>query len=39
MAKNQKQGAMHQYNVGAPFDRTTIGISGPFPESDNGNIS
>jgi hypothetical protein len=28
---------MHQYNVGAPFERIAIGIAGSFPESDNGN--
>ena len=28
---------MHQYNVGAPFERIAIDISGSFPESDNGN--
>jgi hypothetical protein len=28
---------MHQYNVGAPFERVAINISGPFPRSDRGN--
>jgi len=28
---------MHQYNVGAPFERIAIDIAGPFPESDRGN--
>jgi hypothetical protein len=27
---------MHQY-VGAPLDRITIDLAGPFPESDRGN--
>jgi hypothetical protein len=27
---------MHQYNVGAPFERIAIDIAGPFPESDRG---
>jgi len=28
---------MHQYNVGAPFERIAINIAGPFPDSDKGN--
>jgi hypothetical protein len=28
---------MHQYNVGAPFERVAIDIAGPFPRSDRGN--
>jgi hypothetical protein len=28
---------MHQYNVGAPFERIAIDIAGLFPESDKGN--
>jgi transposase InsO family protein len=28
---------MHQYNVGAPFERVAIDIAGPFPQSDRGN--
>jgi hypothetical protein len=28
---------MHQYNVGAPFERIAIDITGPFPESESGN--
>jgi hypothetical protein len=28
---------MHQYNVGAPFERIAIDNAGPFPESDKGN--
>jgi transposase InsO family protein len=28
---------MHQYNVGAPFERIAINIAGPFPESNSGN--
>jgi len=28
---------MHQYNVGAPFERVAVDIAGPFPESDRGN--
>jgi hypothetical protein len=28
---------MHQYNVGAPFERVGIDIAGPFPQSDRGN--
>jgi hypothetical protein len=28
---------MHQYNVGAPFERVAVDIAGRFPESDRGN--
>jgi hypothetical protein len=28
---------MHQYNVGAPFERIAIDVAGPFPRSDQGN--
>jgi hypothetical protein len=28
---------MHQYNVGAPFERIAIDVAGPFPLSDQGN--
>jgi hypothetical protein len=28
---------MHQYNVGAPFERTAIDVAGPFPRSYQGN--
>jgi hypothetical protein len=28
---------MHQYNVGAPFERIAIDVAGPFPRSDKGN--
>jgi hypothetical protein len=28
---------MHQYNVGAPFERIAIDIAGPFPKSDREN--
>lgn len=28
---------MHQYNVGASFERIAIDIAGPFPESDRRN--
>jgi hypothetical protein len=28
---------MHQHNVGAPFERITVKISGFFPESQRGN--
>jgi hypothetical protein len=28
---------MHQYNVGASFERIAIDIAGPFPGSDKGN--
>jgi hypothetical protein len=28
---------MHQYNVGASFERIAIDVAGPFPQSDRGN--
>jgi hypothetical protein len=28
---------MHQYNVGAPFERIAIDVAGPFPRSDQEN--
>jgi hypothetical protein len=28
---------MHQYNVGAPFERIAIDVAGPFPRSEQGN--
>jgi len=28
---------IHQYNVGAPFERIAVDIAGPFPKSDRGN--
>jgi hypothetical protein len=28
---------MHQYNVGALFERIVIDVAGPFPQSDQGN--
>jgi hypothetical protein len=28
---------MHQYNVGAPFERIAINVAGRFPRSDQGN--
>jgi hypothetical protein len=28
---------MHQYIVGAPFERIAIDVAGPFPLSDKGN--
>jgi hypothetical protein len=35
--RNRDRGLMHQYNVGAPFERVAIDIGGPFPRSDRGN--
>jgi hypothetical protein len=32
-----RQGLMHQYNVGALFERIVIDIAGPFTQSDQGN--
>jgi hypothetical protein len=34
--RTRSPGLMHQYNVGAPFERIAIDIAGPFPESDRG---
>jgi ferredoxin len=31
------QGLMHQYDVGAPYERITIGIVGSFSQSNQGN--
>jgi transposase InsO family protein len=28
---------MHQYNIGAPFERIAIDVAGPFPRSDHRN--
>jgi hypothetical protein len=28
---------MHQFNVGAPFESTTIVVTGSFPRGDHGN--
>jgi hypothetical protein len=33
------RGLMHQYNVGAPFERIAMNIAGPFPQNDRGNRS
>ena len=35
--RTRNRGLMHQYNVGAPFERVAVDIAGPFPESDRGN--
>jgi hypothetical protein len=35
--RTRSRGLMHQYNVGAPFERIAIDIAGPFLESDRGN--
>jgi hypothetical protein len=35
--RTRNRGQMHQYNVGAPFQRIAIDIAGPFPRSDQGN--
>ncbi|PNF14186.1 hypothetical protein B7P43_G12977 [Cryptotermes secundus] len=35
--RTKNRGQMHQYNVGAPFQRIAIDIAGPFPRSDQGN--
>ncbi|PNF15527.1 hypothetical protein B7P43_G16595 [Cryptotermes secundus] len=35
--RTRNRGQMHQYNVGAPFERIAIDIAGPFPRSDQGN--
>ena len=35
--RSRSQGLMRQHNVGAPFERITVDIAGPFPESDRGN--
>jgi hypothetical protein len=28
---------MHQYNIGASFQKIAIDIAGPFPQTDQGN--
>jgi hypothetical protein len=35
--RTRNRGQMHQYNVGAPFERTVNDVAGPFPRSDQGN--
>ena len=35
--RTRSRGLMHQYNVGVSFERMTVDIAGPFPESDRGN--
>jgi hypothetical protein len=35
--RTRNRGQMHQYNVGAPFERIVIDVAGPFPRSDQGN--
>jgi hypothetical protein len=35
--RTRHRGQMHQYNVGAPFERITIDVAGPFPQGDRGN--
>jgi hypothetical protein len=35
--QTRNQGQLHQYNVGAPFERIAINVAGPFPQSDQGN--
>jgi hypothetical protein len=35
--RTRSLGLMHQYYVGALFERLAIDIAGPFPESDSGN--
>jgi hypothetical protein len=35
--RTKNRGQMHQYNVGAPFERIAIDVAGPFPLSDQGN--
>ena len=37
--RTRSRGLMHQYNIGAPFERNAIDIAGHFLESDQGNIS
>jgi hypothetical protein len=36
-SRTRSRGLVHQYDVGAPFERIAIDIAGPFPESDRGN--
>jgi hypothetical protein len=35
--RTRNRGQIHQYNVVAPFERIAIGVTGPFPRSDQGN--
>jgi hypothetical protein len=35
--RTRNQCQLHQYNVGAPFDRIAIDIAGPFSWSNQGN--
>jgi hypothetical protein len=35
--RTRNRGQMHQYNVGAPFERIAIDVAGPFPRSNQGN--
>ena len=35
--RTRSRGLMHQYNVGAPFERIAVDIAGTFPDSDRGN--
>lgn len=35
--RTRQRGRIHQYNVGAPFERIAIDVAGPFPQSDLGN--
>lgn len=35
--RQRTRGKMHQYNVGAPFERIAMDIAGPFPISNAGN--
>jgi hypothetical protein len=35
--RTRNRGQMHQYNVGAPFERLAIDVAGPCPLSDHGN--
>jgi hypothetical protein len=35
--RTRNRGQLHQYNVGAPFERIAIDVAGPFSRSDQGN--
>ncbi|PNF33868.1 hypothetical protein B7P43_G07231 [Cryptotermes secundus] len=35
--RTRNRGQMHQYKIGAPFERVAIDIAGPFPRSYQGN--
>ena len=37
--RTRSRGLIHQYNVGAPFEKIAIDIAGPLLKSDKGNIS